>query len=294
MLLEALQTRDPDVRRRIIGVMTARMWSHPLPEARLEANEVVSVIRRHRPGWLRRFPRQDRVRTLEHFWTHRVWQLAKLAPESLIAAGRHAVEERKKEILLQTAQEMRQTIRDSGARLDLGRLLADLSPMSDEFRAGWDGHPIDAWRLEIGAFYWHVLVRTPNRAWYTHEDLTHWDWVHPWVQIESLASDRSSFNRLWYYEVDNAALAHNWIRWAVKWIQTTMRFSRSNPVDEQHSTYLIDCDVFLSSDARFVRAVQTAARYCPVPLARAITIDADRPSTVDEIHSALHGGTAGV
>jgi hypothetical protein len=66
-----------------------------------------------------------------------------------------------------------------------------------------------------------------------------------------------------------------------------MRFSSSNPVDEQHSTYLIDCDAFLSADVRFVRAVQDVRPFCPVPLARAVAVDANNPSIVERIDGAL-------
>lgn len=58
ILLEVLRTANPDDRAAITAAVTARGSErvHPLPEARLESDELVSEARRLRPEWLRRFP----------------------------------------------------------------------------------------------------------------------------------------------------------------------------------------------------------------------------------------------
>ena len=64
-----------------------------------------------------------------------------------------------------------------------------------------------------------------------------------------------------------------WLRWAANLIQSESKITTGNPADEQHSTYLLDCDVFLTADKRYVDALQLREPSEPQP--RAVEIDAD-------------------
>ena len=84
------------------------------------------------------------------------------------------------------------------------------------------------------------------------EDATAADWVGAYVNLSHLSSDRADFTRFWTEDVELQRMHRIWLRWAVNLIQCESKITTGNPADEQHSTYFLDCDVFLTADKRYV------------------------------------------
>jgi hypothetical protein len=68
-----------------------------------------------------------------------------------------------------------------------------------------------------------------------------------------------------------------------------MKVGLGNARDEQHSAYLVDADLFLSSDKRLVTALNEVRRQASFPLAesRATDLKRGKISAVDAIRAAL-------
>jgi hypothetical protein len=157
---------------------------------------------------------------LEAFWTRRLWQIARQDPDRLNTV--HPVEEAKRLALIRNEQWQRAAVREAAfPTTPLRGLRIDMARVTEDVGVGWDGGPLEAWRVEIAGFYWEVLVQLPARAWLSREDTTHLDWIGPWVSTERLAADRGSFNRLWYVEATRENIPRNWVRWAMRWTQRT-------------------------------------------------------------------------
>lgn len=68
-LMECLNTRDPELRQRIVDAMTTIRRPTLRTEAAEEAGELVGEVQRLRPQWLRQFPTRGRIARLDKFWT---------------------------------------------------------------------------------------------------------------------------------------------------------------------------------------------------------------------------------
>ncbi|MER7419043.1 hypothetical protein ABT346_20050 [Micromonospora peucetia] len=108
------------------------------------------------------------------------------------------------------------------------------------------------------------------------QDTTFADWVGAYVGLSRLRSSRADFTKFWLYDVSIAALRRNWIRWAVRHIQTAQKISGGNPADEQHSFYLVDADVILLADSRYVRALNIVREDAPFTMAESRLVSGDR------------------
>lgn len=79
-LLEIVDIPLEDVRRKLVaGLARGSRRTRVRTEADLFAEEVVELIRRTRPEWLRRIPDRAEVERLRTFWLKKIWRQA-LAP----------------------------------------------------------------------------------------------------------------------------------------------------------------------------------------------------------------------
>ncbi|GAB3253806.1 hypothetical protein GCM10027562_14780 [Arthrobacter pigmenti] len=153
---------------------------------------------------------------------------------------------------------------------------------------GWDGSSRDMWRLNLAQLNWHQLGVIGPRAGITGEDRTMTDWIEPWVDLGKLRSNPESFIHMWLEEGRIADVPRNWLNWAVDMVQWTSKVGSGNPVDAQHSSYLIDCDLFLTADSRFVDILERVRVDAPFPFAGTVLVDGDRAkSTAGRIEQAL-------
>jgi hypothetical protein len=151
-----------------------------------------------------------------------------------------------KDYLIKHQQQQKASILESD--FDIRPLTAiTATPISGapaEYLTGWQGEPVDAWRFLSRDLYWYQLAIASGRALLTREDTTVADWVGAYVDLSRLRSDRADFTQFWLYDVHLNNMPRIWLRWAVNLVQSKSKISPGNPADEQHSTYLLDCDVF--------------------------------------------------
>jgi hypothetical protein len=157
-----------------------------------------------------------------------------------------------------------------------------------EYMAGWDGTPVAEWRLRNRDIWWHALVTVYGRALFTKEHTTYADWVGAYVDLRSIRQNPESFTRLWLEEIDVRAVPRAWLRWAISSAQVTQKVTPGNPIDSQHTAYLVDCDLFLTSDVRFHHALKVVATHAPIPVGEPCLVAHDsQRSVIDRIIAGL-------
>lgn len=289
MLLEALNTPVPHLRASIVAAMTSRRGHrvHPLPEARLESDEVVAQARTLRPGWVKRFPQPTRVRSLEAFWTRRLWQEAARDPERVANASTGEMDSLA-ETIVQVQRENKETMLADGFRLDDSEAWVDLSGQPAEIVAGWDGQRIEAWRAESALTWWSALVTRPRQARRILADTSYADWAGVWLNLDAIALNREQWNRFWYHEVEAAAMPRAWLRSALPWVQLQTKLGTGNPRDAQHAAYLVDADVFITADRRLHQGLEVIRDWGPVTFAETRLVTGTG-SIGDALGAALDG-----
>ncbi len=288
-LVEVVQTPPAEPRRRIIAALTAGPRQRLPSEAQTECAELVDEVRRCRPHWLRRFPDTARVASLQGFWTKRIWREAVADSQRLhdYQRGQRPIGEH----LLAVQRRQRAEVTRTSANLRPLTALQVTAPEGtpDSILRGWDGQPVEAWRVASRDIYWRQLAVVGGRAAITREDTTFADWVGAYVRLEALRADPGDFTRLWLNDVSLHSMPRNWLRWAVNLAQTQYRLTRGNAADEQHSSYLLYCDVFLSADATLIRVLQDVREDAPFTFARPNLVSGDNSvPIVERVENALN------
>jgi hypothetical protein len=289
ILLEALRTPVEDVRASVVDAMTRKrgVREHPLPEARLESDELVSEARRLRALWVRSFPMTSRLAPLEAFWTRRLWQNAARNPGEVarIAAATHDDNVTEKIISIQRANKT--AALDAGFHLSAEQPWADFSGDAPaEVTVGWEGDRIEAWRVESALLFWRELVHVRRHARRFGGDKTYTDWIEPWLDLDLATRDRSSWNRFWYYDVRAESMPRCWIRALMPWAQLETRVEESGPRDAQHAAYLFDADCFVTADRRYARALGLLRNWTPRQFATVALVPASG-SIVEAVAQAV-------
>lgn len=282
VLLEALRTPLASVRDPIVAAMTSRRRErvHPLPEARQEADELVSAIRLRHPEWLRQFTDAASVRKFEAFWTRRIWQLAAADPDEM-AARQYREEDEASQQIAGVQKDNRRAALDNSFRLDESEPWALLEDLDTELRLGWNGTRIESWRVASSLVWWDQLVRLGRR-----DRSSYADWVRPWVSLDAVARRREVWNRFWYHEVAATDMPRVWMRSVLPWAQIQGKVGDGDPRDAQHAAYLFDVDVFVTADRRYARALELARRWSATPFAAVDVIPATG-NTVAEIREVV-------
>lgn len=288
VLLEVLETPAPDLRDRIVCAMTNVRRTCLPTEAEQAAEEFVNEAARLRPGWLRSFPRTDRLATLVNFWSKRVWINARRDS----AAGHSTVLTRDQRAVEPTTQQYLQ----HAAATDTGTTAAwgtrEHSTFLDEappdLTAGWRGGEIERWRLAAATRYWNELVtlapgdpRDPGLFVGLH------DWVSPWMSIEQMRRDRADFNAFWYHDVDTSRMIRNWIssNAGIAWAATEPAPGASS--DGANLTYLPDTDVVLTADHELASVGEKLRAAAPTWLPPTLHVPTGPSGVVREIETVL-------
>lgn len=287
-LLEVLRLPLAEPRKRIIDVMTHARRVRLTSEAELESRETVAEVKRCRPQWLRFMPDTAKVVSLHAYWTKRVWREAKEHPEALhvYLVNQSPIAEH----LLGVQRKNRAgVLRDKFDAADLSHLqVTATAELADAQVAGWDGGPVEAWRWITRKFFWHQLRVVHRRAVSTGEDTTMSDWIGAYVALDRMTGSPEDFTKFWFYDVERCAVPRNWLRWAVHQVQTSMKVTAGNPYDDQHSAYLVDFDVFLSADKRYIQALEIVKNHAGFSMAepRLVSSGLNTP-IVDRLSAAL-------
>jgi hypothetical protein len=279
VVYEMLRTGDAQLRRRLVRAVTLGSWERLMTEAYEEAREVVEVIRRRRPEWLRSEPDLASFYRLQADWkgNYGFWRRARRDPGSeakLVLAL-------ERDLFLHARAESRE-LRASFAHVPFEHVKLTgwtTRPLYGGI-PGWEGGPVDAWRIDACHKLWRDVAARQEQGYV--------DWIEPFVDLSSIGRDRRSWDRLWLYEATAEEVPRAWIRWAVRLLQATRKVSRGTPGDNQISTHLVEADAFLTSDKAFRDIVAKLQDEAPARVASGHLL----PATADPIASVevLVGG----
>lgn len=275
VVYEALRTKDPGLRRRLVEAMADPAWCRLMPEAFSESQEVRDEIVRLRPGWLRDKPDLtlrkrllfDWQRSRGGFWDRVINQME---------AEARAVSD---EDLLQAARAEALQIRDeakgyedwvAGTRLDRIKVQI-LNPSADAAEA-----LVERWRTHSLGF-WMSFPQNPNHPYE--------QWIGGEVITSFLRLPCADLTRFWLYDVETQRLPRQWLRTAMDFLQRFHRVTDGTPGDAQISTYLPDVDLFLSADKNLVRMLQRCASEAPFALPPSKLVSSQQ--TLEEVLAAL-------
>lgn len=288
ILLEVFSLPVAEPRDRIIHALAKGPRQRLSTEAMSECAEFVAEVKRLRPAWMRTIPLTGKIWNLDNFWTNKVWKEA--LSDSQAHHEYQLRRQAERDVLVTSQRKQRQEILKTNAQLrPLTALTATADPEAQgRHPAGWAGEPVEAWRPANCILYWYQLSVIGGRAVLTREDTTFLDWVTPYVYLHALRSNEADFTHLWMYEIELSAVRRNWLRWAINIMQSDFRVTGGNPADEQHASYLLDCDLFLSADARFVSVLQAVREDAPFSFGEPRLVSGDRSIPVlDRLASVL-------
>ena len=287
-LMEVVRIPVAEARQQVIHAL-ATGKRHRLPtEAESESMEVISEIRRTRVQWMRTIPLTGRVWSLNNFWTNRVWR------EALHDSQRmHDYEMRQapvRDYLIDTQKRDRNSFLQSDFKIGplTGLVVKADQNTSETYFGGWSGEPVEFWRILLRDLHWHQLGVVVDRAAVTREDTTTADWVGAYVDLSSLRNDRADFTRFWIEDISVSNIPRNWLRCAVRVAQSYYKITSGNPADEQHSAYLVDCDLFLSADNRYISKLNFIRDSAPFSFAELRLVSGDRNiPIIDRLEAAI-------
>lgn len=228
-------------------------------------------------------PNTAKVASLNTFWTKRIWRNAVENAQYI-----HEYEVRNSQPLITEEVTLQKRNRTSLLQGKFSpRPLTEIwSENTPEFIAphmpGWDGQRVEPWRLESRHVFWYNLVKAMDLAPFTGQDTTFADWVGAYVDLRAIRSDPADFTRFWLEDVQLEAVPRQWVRWAVNLMQTDRKVTAGNPADGQHSSYLVDCELFLTADAPLVSVLEAVHEDAPFSFAKPLLISGDRAIPIME------------
>jgi len=251
-------------------------------EIELSCNDFVHAVRRKRPHWQRRRTDFATVNHWHAYWTEGIWDLAVADPQAAHEMAMSSLLPHQAQLVANQRQ-MRKGVLGHRLSIDYIDLKYQWAAKPGPFEIPY-GEPIEAWRMDIGVIYWHQFSRqVPPGA-----DTTWFDWFGSYLDLDRVIADRADFEALWLRELSPSDVKREWLQSALRWTQTQMKITDGNPADEQHSGYLPEADIFLSTDQRLVRALRAVHDQSPFPFAEARLVDRDTKNPfVEEIIAAL-------
>lgn len=263
-------------RRRALRLVTETHWQRLMPEAYLEAEELITAITTHHPEWLLESPELHEHRRLVHDWSRRnapskrrlrtpnkagVWERFRLGAA---IAGEHLslLEGDTLDAARLEAKAARREIIDQNAAgpgpLDGVRAMYQLPA------PGWRGDSFAPWRGEALESLSYYLFGATEGAYL--------DWISPKVDLKLLHERPGAWTQFWLYDVQETEVPRQWIRWAFRYLARFRKISSGTPCDIQLSAYLPDADYIASADKIMIEFVEEARRYSPIPLAKGLSI----------------------
>jgi hypothetical protein len=255
---ECLRVPDPEKRKRRAKALAREDWRRMMPEAFSEAEDFRREVRRLRPRWLVESPdlrwwSRNRADWKSGFW-RRVRQDPAMVSGHIKTLGDARLERAR--VQSRTARKEAQTLGLTIHTFKWNRATSIFTGPTP----GRDGLPFEAWRAFAISTWWNDLVLGQSQ--------TSLDWLEPWLDVLAIRSDQASWTKLWTREVEASALPREWIRWAMAEAQATRSISSGTPGDNQLATYLVDADVFVTTDKVFADLTDAMRPHCPAPIAQ--------------------------
>lgn len=252
VMYEALRLRDVSLRRRLVELMANRAFERLMPEAYSEPMEILNEIRRLRPGWLKINPNLELFRRSRNDWSRKMggfWVRCANSPDRV--AGFLADQEGS--LMDQAGQQIRD------ARKEMLEIGWNGKQPLNEIRAsppgnwqGWNGEPVEAWRLEtlVGLTY---ALRRPGHPYR--------DWLAPFLDVDDTLLRSPEWVEFWLHAVDKSALPRQWLRWGHSFSQRFRKVTAGSGGDNQLITYLMDTDCVMTADRGFVDIIETCRPF---------------------------------
>ena len=256
VVYECLRTSDRDRRRRLARALTRDTWSRVMPEAFSEAEDFRIEVSRVRPGWLMASPDLRQWRLERSDWLGGFWRRVREDPH-MVARHVATVGSERLERAQAETRAARAEAHSRGHTLD--NFIWDHNSTFTVPTPGWNGQDFETWRAAALQHWWRDLVLGESR--------TMNDWLAPWLDLDAIRQDKASWVSFWTQEADTSALPREWIRWAMASTQATRNVTTGTPGDNQLATYLLDVDVFVTTDKAFVALIEAMRPHSPSPLA---------------------------
>ncbi|VXC27811.1 conserved hypothetical protein [Aeromicrobium sp. 9AM] len=279
-LLEVLSGRARKSRQSRINLMARSRWTRLPTEAFMESAELILEVQRLRPEWVSCLKPGDDYRRYERFWALDIWERARRG-ENEIPDHARAGSRADSNSIAETQRRMQSAMREAGGAqsvealghfLTTARALPDPGlSVRDAAARGWlPNEPVEPWRIETLGFFWRAINQVNGDG---YGDSTYIDWLRPFVDLQLLRENESSFGRMLLYEVDETLMVRNWLRWAVRFLQNSARIQLSNGVDEQIASYMPDADLFFTADKTLFRVLCATTSSAPAQCATPYLID---------------------
>lgn len=258
VVYECLRVSDRELRRRLAKALSRTSWLRLMPEAYLEAEALRDEIVRLRPEWILKRPDLREWSRNKSDWQAGFWRRVREQPDSM-AEIISSLGGKRLSLAREEAKAARQNARNLGytrasLRLDTARAWYRMDV------PGWDGEPFEAWRANGEQRWWSELVLRQSE--------TSLDWLEPWLDLERMRKERESWISFWTREVSTEHMVREWIRWAMAEVQALHKVTNGTPVDNQITTYLVDCDIFVTSDRGFAQCIDLIRPHSPASLAQ--------------------------
>jgi predicted nucleic acid-binding protein len=281
VVYEMLRTPNHALRKRLVKAVTFGWWTRLMTDVFEESQDLLSVLRRRREGWLRDESDLARFHALRADWAggRGFWWRARKNPKQesdylmslegdVLSAARAEATERR--------ASMRHLQFDSVSLTGWNARPRGVIP-------GWRGDDIEPWRLDAANIWWRALVARPDQP--------QLDWLGPFIYVQAVSRAHADWNRLWFYEVTRAELPREWARWAVMFLQGLRKVTPGTPADNQIAVYAYDTDLFVSGDGAFVDIVNKVRPEAPAPWAPAHRADPSR-DPVEAVRDAIQAEEA--
>jgi len=227
-----------------------------MPEAFSEAEDFRIEVSRVRPGWLMASPDLRQWRLERSDWLGGFWRRVREDPH-MVARHVATVGSERLERAQAETRAARAEAHSRGHTLD--NFIWDHNSTFTVPTPGWNGQDFETWRAAALQHWWRDLVLGESR--------TMNDWLAPWLDLDAIRQDKASWVSFWTQEADTSALPREWIRWAMASTQATRNVTTGTPGDNQLATYLLDVDVFVTTDKAFVALIEAMRPHSPSPLA---------------------------
>lgn len=277
VVYEALRTSDPLLRRSLTTLLTQSCWARLMPEAYDEAREFESEAIRLHPNWIRsgRCPLWEaNMRDWQpsgDFW-RRVRRTPDLVASHLIELG----DDTGLDSARRAADRERSTGRDVRLKFDRINVAGNTVRFAKSID-GWDGDDVASWRAE-GLMYARDNFGVPPFS----------DWLAERVDLKAAHFPFGrDWVRFWLYGVAAKHMSRWWIRSAWQLFQRARKVTSGTPCDGQLSTYLYDCDVFLTSDKVLGEILERCRMETPAPMGRIRVISVDEALRLPDLLDGL-------
>jgi hypothetical protein len=276
VLYELVRIPVLESRRRALRLVTETYWDRLMPEAYLEAEELIAAIGRHHPEWLVKAPQLHEHGRLAYDWSRRnrpskrrlrspnkagVWERARHGA-AMVREHLDRLEGGTLDRARDEAKAARREIIDQNAAGP--GPLDGVMAMYEGAKPGWRGDSFAHWRGEALESLSYYLFSAPEGAYL--------DWIAPKIDLRLVQARPAAWTRFWLYEVEEVEVARQWVRWAFRYLARFRKITSGTPCDIQLSAYLPDADYIASADRNMIGFVEEARRYSPIPLAKGLSI----------------------